>query len=307
MGSGAAARQAFRGGARLNTGAESRLGARSPCTLGLTPAASTTSHVPRGRPLGQRSRTGGPARVGSHGPLWAGRGWWAHTESPPVGRGAATESGFEPLRSLMLLPSPTPGARSSPPELSLPTRPRSCVTFPSPLPPPQAQRWGGRGREGVVTLMCCARVTTRWWALTPGVAWCSGLADSGLSGSGRRCVTCTASPPSFPGPAGTAELVGGGSRRACARREEGTRPTPALGLPGCVHGGVTPPVSILRGCVRARGQGGALPDGLCRTSPSRWLLSSSSRCLGSPLSWVRLGEATGLTGSTPSGLYLPPW
>lgn len=110
MGSGAAARQAFRGGARLNAGAESRLSARSLCTLGLTPAASTTSHVPRGRPLGQRSQTGGPARVGSHGPLWVGRGWWAHTESPPVGRGAATESGFEPLRSLML-PTPLPDPR----------------------------------------------------------------------------------------------------------------------------------------------------------------------------------------------------
>lgn len=59
---------------------------------------------------------------------------------------------------------------------------------------------------------------------------------------------------------------------------------------------------VVSGSVGAMEEGGALPGCLCRRSPSRWLLSSSSRCLGSPLSWVRLGELTGLTGSTPSGL-----
>lgn len=44
------------------------------------------------------------------------------------------------------------------------------------------------------------------------------------------------------------------------------------------------------------------PGCLCRSSPSKWLFSSSSRGLESPLSWVRLGELTGLMGSTPSGL-----
>lgn len=231
----------------------------------------------------RRSRTGrGPRAV--VGGLWVTRGGYG------IWGGA---SGIPDA-----LPLPNPRSRSSPPELSLPTRPRSCVTFPSPLPPPQEQRWGGRGREGVVTLMCWARVTTRWWALTPGAVWCSRLAGGWLSGSGRRCARCAASPPSFPGPAGTAELVRG---QGTGGRVPGGRRGPGRLLPGRTMAGDDarlPPAGLRAGA----GQGGALPGCLCRISPSRWLLSSSSRCLGSPLSWVRLGESTGVTGSTPSGL-----
>lgn len=97
---------------------------------------------------------------------------------------------------------------------------------------------------------------------------------------------------------------GAGDGGAWAQWAEGTGPPPPWLhrlLPGlAVAGDDTrlPPAGLRAGA----GQGGALPGCLCRTSPSRWLLSSSSRCLGSPLSWVRLGESTGVTGSTPSGL-----
>lgn len=180
------------------------------------------------------------------------------------------------------LPLPNPRSRSSPPELSLPTRPRSCVTFPSPLPPPQEQRWGGRGREGVVTLMCWARVTTRWWALTPGAVWCSRLAGGWLSGSGRRCARCAASPPSFPGPAGTAELVRG---RGTGGHVPGGPRGPGRLLPGRTASSpaapwlVTTPVSLPQGCVRARGRVGPYlaacaahppPGGSCQAPQGAW-------------------------------------
>lgn len=215
----------------------------------------------------RRARTGrGPRAV--VGGLWVTRGGYG------IWGGA---SGIPDA-----LPLPNPRSRSSPPELSLPTRPRSCVTFPSPLPPPQEQRWGGRGREGVVTLMCWARVTTRWWALTPGAVWCSRLAGGWLSGSGRRCARCAASPPSFPGPAGTAELVRG---RGTGGRVPGGRRGPGRLLPGRTASSpaatrlVTTPVSLPQGCVRARGRVGPYlaacaahppPGGSCQAPQGAW-------------------------------------
>lgn len=158
--------------------------------------------------------------------------------------------------------------------------------------------------------MCCARVTTRWWPLTPGAVCNSGLEEGWLSGRGLRCGRCVASPPSFPGPAGreNRSACGGHARRVSGG---GCPPMPAVALGQSLH--VRAPPSQLwqrssclcpQGCGERRwgtGAGWGPTWLLVPQVPLQVALVKLLQMLGEPLVVGQAGRAHGADGLHPIG------